>query len=358
MSQSQWIFIRPNDVWLFRDNKPFSAQQNFVARGQFPPNPQVMTGAVRTHAYYQNPQHPIVKQKDMDELALQGPYVARMDAAGQLERFFPAPLDLLYDADNEVFSTLQATGSADFASNAPLESWKPLQIPKEDERDFDLKEAEGWLSETQFSAYLAGNLERGKLTPSSELFISEERVGIGLDKSRKANIESLFYHAEFTRPYDGVGLLIEVRYKEALFDESGSMKLGGESRVGHYQQVSASESLIKAQSGNLKVILLTAAYFSGGWQPSSGDWSQLVGKGKLVSAALGKPQAISGWDMLAGKPKPLRHFVPAGSVFYFEDAEWQGKAFSENVGDALYAQMGFGAVAVTSWQLQSPNTIS
>ena len=288
---SQWIFIQPNDVWLFRDNKPFSAQQNFVARGQFPPNPQVMTGAVRTHAYHQNPLHPVVTKEDMDELKLQGPYLARLDAAGKLERFFSVPLDLLCDAANGVFSILQVADSADFASNAPLgNDWKPLQMPKKDERDFNLKEAEGWLSEAQFARYLAGTLQTGRPTPSSELFVSEERVGIGLDSRRKANREGLFYHAQFTRPCDGVGLLIQVAYKEPLFDESGTMMLGGEARLGHYQQVGAPASLIKAKSGKLKVILLTPAYFSGGWQPVGGDWSPWVKNGKLVSAALGKPQ--------------------------------------------------------------------
>jgi len=349
MSQSQWIFIRPNDVWLFRDNKPFSAQQNFVARGQFPPNPQVMTGVVRTHAWRKNPQHPVVIEKNMHELALQGPYLARLGGAHKPERFFPVPLDLHHDADNEVFGLLEVADKADFASNAPLSPWKPLQVPEKDKRDFKLKEAEGWLSEKQFTDYLEGRLKTGKITTSGELFQSEERVGLALDSRRKANQQGMFYHAQFTRPCDGVGLLIEVRYSETLFDASGTLTLGGEARFGHYQQVSAPDSLIKAQSGKLKVILLSPAYFSGGWQPSGGDWSAWVGAGQLVSAALGKPQAISGWDMATQQPKPLRHFVPTGSVFYFEGAQWQGKAFSEGVTDAPYSQMGFGTVAVTSW---------
>jgi len=351
VSQSQWIFIQPNDVWMFRDNKPFSAQENFVARGQFPPNPQVMTGAVRTYVYHRNPHHPIVVGENMDGLTLQGPYMARMNASGKLERFFPAPLDLLHDAENGVFSVLQVSTKADFASNAPLNGWRPLQVPARDKRDFNVKEAEGWLSEAQLTDYLAGKLKTGHLTASSELFQSEERVGLALDSRRKVNRQGLFYRAQFIRTCDDVGLLVGVSYSSALFDEVGMIGLGGEARFGRYQHVNEPESLVKADKGNLKIVLLTPAYFRGGWQPESGNWSEWVGdSAKLVSAALGKPQAISGWDMAKQEPKPLRHFVPTGSVFYFENAEWKNKAFSEDAnGGAPYSKMGFGTVAVASW---------
>jgi CRISPR-associated protein Cmr3 len=237
-----------------------------------------------------------------------------------------------------------------FESNAPIDAWWPIDIPTGRKDSCDkVKEAKGWLNESQFAEYLEGKPISGDLLSSSKLFVSEERVGLALDSRRKANQQGMFYHAQFTRPCDGVGLLIEARYSETLFDASGTLTLGGEARFGHYEQVSAPDSLIKAQSGRLKVILLSPAYFSGGWRPSGGDWSQWVGRGQLVSAALGKPQAISGWDMVTQQPKPLRHFVPTGSVFYFEGAQWQGKAFSEGVTDAPYSQMGFGTVAVTSW---------
>lgn len=297
----------------------------------------------------------------MDGLALQGPYLARLDAAGKLERFFPVPLDLylteVYDKkDGHIHLTSRkleiakpSRAEADFESNTPIDGWLPMGIPTGRKDSCDkVKEAKGWLSEAQFAEYLAGKPISGDLLSSSQLFQEEERVGLALDKRRKANQQGMFYHAQFTRPCDGVGLLIQVAYKEPLFDESGTMMLGGEARLGHYRQVGAPPSLTKAKSGNLKVILLTPAYFSGGWQPASGDWSQWVGNGKLVSAALGKPQAISGWDMAKNQPKPLRHFVPVGSVYYFEGAEWKDNPFSEDAPSAPYSKMGFGAVAVTS----------
>lgn len=354
MTQSQWIFIEPNDVWLFRDNKPFSAQQNFVARGQFPPNPQVMQGVVRTHAYYQDPQHPVVTDKvGMDELQLEGPYLAERLGDGTYTRYFPAPLDMLYDKDNGIFSILAISRlDADIISDFPV-GWRPLiRNPKDGKYLTSLKEAEGWLTEAQFRQYLEAKLETGKLTQDKDIFHAEERVGLGLDYSRKANQQGMFYHAQFTRLKPNFGLMFQSHYQNALFEAQGMIRIGGESRFGRYEQArQAPSSLITHKNGNLRVVLLTPTYFDGGWQPADGDWSAWLGKdAKLVSAAIGKPYAISGWDIAKREPKPLRHFVPACSVYYFSDAEWQGKPFSHNITDMPFAQMGFGTVATGLWK--------
>jgi CRISPR-associated protein Cmr3 len=72
-----------------------------------------------------------------------------------------------------------------------------------------------------------------------------------------------------------------------------------------------------------------------------------VGGGTLVSAVIGKPLAISGWDVANKRPKPLRHYVPAGSVYYFENATWKDTQFTESPeGEAQFSQMGFGCVGV------------
>jgi CRISPR-associated protein Cmr3 len=346
----QWIFIRPNDVWLFRDNKPFSARQNFVARGQFPPNPQVMQGVVRSYSYFNG--KPIGDANNMGGLTVEGPYVAKMGNTGKITRYFPMPMDVRYEEDIKRLCYLSVDKKRDFQTSEPFEGWRPLNQPPLKEPKDDTDELEepptSWLSEESFRTYLAGK-EIQPFEDKPKIGEVEERVGLALDYSRRANQQSMFYHAQFTRLHDDVGLLIKVNYTENIFGDSGTIGIGGESRFGHYQQVAEPASLITQTKGNLKVILLTPAYFSDGWQPQNGDWSPFVGKGKLVSVALGKAQAISGWDIANNRPKPLRHFVPAGSVFYFENAEWQNNAFSESANGSPYHQMGFGTVATSSW---------
>lgn len=44
------LFIRPVDVWLFRDGKPFDAASDHRARSLFPPYPSTMQGVIRSKA--------------------------------------------------------------------------------------------------------------------------------------------------------------------------------------------------------------------------------------------------------------------------------------------------------------------
>jgi CRISPR-associated protein Cmr3 len=42
-----WLEIRPRDVWLFRDGKPFNAGEDNSATSMFPPTPMTVQGALR-----------------------------------------------------------------------------------------------------------------------------------------------------------------------------------------------------------------------------------------------------------------------------------------------------------------------
>lgn len=355
----QWIFIEPDDVWLFRDNKPFSAGQNFVARGIFPPTPMTIQGAVRTYYLEQqtidwedyktgNVSSEIIETiglpgTKIGNLRIEGPFVAYNNGE-TVERFYRTPLDLLHHKDSSSsYSLLKPAGKPDYQTNLPFENWQPLLS------DDDYEAAEGWLSEEQFNAYLDGKVTGFRsLTSTNNLYQIEDRVGLGLDYNRRANQESLFYRAEFIRTCPGVGLMIWINLP--LFDAFGTLTIGGESRVGKYRMVEPPPLQPKQGSGRVRIVLLTPAYFRDGWQPKDKQWSRWVGGGKLVSIVVGKPLAISGWDVANNRPKPLRHFVPAGSVYYFENADVTGEPFTESLPDGMNAgAMGFGTFAVGTW---------
>jgi CRISPR-associated protein Cmr3 len=362
----QWVFIEAADVWLFRDNKPFTAQQNFVARGQFPPTPMTTQGVVRSYylesrgvdwnqyragdvadniiaavglpAYGNRP-------ATIGDLRVTGPFVARVNERGQVERLVRTPLDLLHNEEQSAYRLLVPADKCDFETNMPFEAWRPLVGGGD-----GFKEASGWLTEAQFTDYLTGNIDALRvLLRDSELFQMEDRVGLALDYSRRTNVQSMFYHAEFVRPCERVGLLVHVNLN-IFEDEAGVVSIGGEARSGFYRVVDAPRSLPTSGEGRVRITLLTPAYFSKGWQPVNDNWSLWVGSGRLVSIIVGKPQLISGWDIANNRPKPLRHHLPAGSVFFFEDADVQGIPFTENPPDSPdYGAMGFGAFAVGIW---------
>ena len=350
----QWLFIEPVDVWFFRDNKPFTAAQNFVARSMFPPTPQTVLGALRT-AYLEQQgvdwkafgrgevQTEVGTPDTLNGLRAQAPFVARYQN-GTVERFFPAPLDLLYNKDAETWRLLKPAEHLDWHTNRPFEAWRPLEGGGD-----GFKEAEGWLSEAQFRRYLAGEQDLDKLYKSGDIFQHEGRVGLALDYGRRANRGGHFYHAEFIRMKEGFGLLAHLN--KALFPKRGVMDIGGESRGARYYSVTQAPQTLRSRTqGRVRIILLTPAYFSGGWQPASGDWSRWVGSGKLVSLAIGKPLPLSGWDMARKQPRPLRNYLPSGSVFFFEEAQLTDEPFTETPNGALdHGAMGFGMYATGIW---------
>ncbi len=368
---SQWVFIEASDVWLFRDNKPFSAQQNFVARGQFPPTPMTMQGVLRTY-FLEN--QLLREGRTWDDyrrgsvsasiietvglpafedqpaasgsLRVTGPFVSRRTPGGTVERLLRAPLDLLRD-ESRKYRLLKPSHQhdRDFWTEAPFEGWRPLVGGGE-----GYKEAQGWLTESQFDDYLRGDVSSIQhLLNNDDVFQIEERVGLALDYRRRANAESMFYRAEFVRPCDQVGLLVHVNL-DIFESELGYLSLGGESRSGRFQIVKTVNTLQQRGHGNVKIVLLTPAYFTQGWMPDREDWSPWVGGGRLVSVAVGKPHPISGWDMAKNEPKPLRYYVPAGSVFFFENADVIGRPFTETPPESLdHGAIGFGTFAVGTW---------
>src|SRR5581483_1168486 len=76
----------------------------------------------------------------------------------------------------------------------------------------------------------------------------------------------------------------------------------------------------------VRMILATPAIFGRGWVPQWLDRTTREGappglqgkiRLKLVSAAVPRHQAVSGWEMENRRPKPVRWMAPAGSVYFF-----------------------------------------
>ena len=354
MMTQQWVFIQALDVWMFRDSKPFSAGQSFFARSMFPPQPGTMQGIVRSHYLERTGEDlraygrgeitdlPIGTPSSMGSLRITGPFVAKC-ANGKPTRCVPMPLDVMGGE-----RLLSPARQLNYETNAPFDGWLPLAPEGESELKKDTGQ-ELWLDEASFAAYLKGDMEAVKPIKASDLYQREERTGLALDHRRRAHKESHFYRAAFVRPCEDVGLLVGVN-ADVFAGETGFLSIGGEARSATYEAVQYALPEPKPQ-GRIKIVLLTPAWFGDGWRPTNGDWSPWVGKdAKLVSMALGKPLALSGWDLARRQPKALRHFVPAGSVFFFENARLTGEPFTESpAGDLNYGAMGYGACAAGNW---------
>lgn len=377
-----WIFVEPGDVWSFRDGRPMLGGGGHITRSVFPPSPQTVQGALRSlllgrsdvgwDAFREQSTdeartlgkiigHPGQggRPASLGAFAMAGPFLAREDE--KVVRYAPMPADVRQiKGDERAFVTLRPTRKRRFAADWPAPGLEPLWPETED--DVQSVEEPKWLGNGALDNYLLG--KRFDALGASELFDREARLGIALDYERRRPIDGMLYQIEFLRPREGVGLLVWVGDGLGLPAE-GTLRLGGEGRAGRYrtlkdQQVAAKAGLEKAVE-RLKVLFLTPAYFDGGWQPADGNsgWSQMLGGPvRLVSASLGRPQRLGGWDMAArggrGWHKPINAYVPAGSVYYFETSEALsppgGSVTHTPAGEPLpLDRIGFGQIAVGTW---------
>jgi CRISPR-associated protein Cmr3 len=373
-----WIFIEPTDVWLFRDSRSFTAGEGHRAESVFPPTPFTVQGAIRSRilgsssvdwAAFKEQSTEAAREmgqrigypgsEDLGQIDLAGPFLARRDAnsnSNRVVRYVPLPADVMKVKGEQRYATLQPARDVSFDTNWPADDLVPLWSREGDE--LEMPRGRLWLAQTELQNYLDG--QPFTPTASEDLFLVEPRIGIGIDHDlgRPDPEQSMLYQAGFVRPRENVGLLVHLD-GQAMPADRGLLKLGGEARSASYtvledQDVEAGFGQ-QQPSSQLKLVFLTPAYFTGGWQPAGGDWSPFFGgtSVRLVAAALGRPQRIGGWDIVKGQPKIMRGYVPPGSVYYVEldtaTSAPRGAVTETPPGELPMKQLGFGQIAVSSW---------
>jgi len=407
-----WIFLEASDVWLFRDGKPFSAGEGHVARSVFPPHPTTIQGVLRSLLIG----HSTVSWSDFGRQAdpaaqklgqmigypaasgraaslgtfsMAGPFLGRREGA-RVVRQIPLPADVIKRQHSAshialrplrthagtvgwplthvtpslsikgVFDRLRGKHTNRTSTHAELSLLWP-----EDADPIEAPEGDWWIDETILGDYFAGQAFSPQV--ASDLFVREGRFGIAMDYALGRPRDQMLYQAEFVRPHIDVGLLINLADSITLPadpDGRGLLAIGGETRCAQYELLppdAVTPTPAPPLGPRLKLVLLTPAWFSGGWQPADGNmgWTRLIGAPvKLISAALKPPQHIGGWDVSLGRPKPMYACVPAGSVYFFEalapDTQQiaaPAAALTETPPQELpFAHQGFGQVAAGSWE--------
>jgi len=366
------LFLAPEDVWLFRDGRPFDAASSHRARSLFPPYPSVLQGVIRSHHLVVNKLNFNDRSKEMKDeikklvatpepygkLILRGSFVARFKDK-KLIRYFPRPADwfpVQGKGNEEKIQALSPEKRSGIVTSAedlpqllfPLANFKPGK-----------KEWGEWLTYEDLKEYLKG----GAVSPvtSEQLFVRKSRVGIQIKAGSRAVEQGMLYEAEFIRPCDDVGLYLEVEGEGYDgWKQMDMIKIGGESHAARYQQIQDDQinekgekiewwsSLPETVRGRFKVYFASPAYFEQGWKPSS--WTRFFSDDvKLVAVALSGYDTRGGFDYASHGDKPGRRYVPAGSVYYFDtkDKEIQlgETAFTEEM-----KQIGFGQIMIAEWK--------
>ncbi|MBY6277450.1 type III-B CRISPR module-associated Cmr3 family protein [Symbiobacterium thermophilum] len=377
------------DTLFFRDGRPFEVGDNFVAASDYPPSGFTLQGAVRTAIL----QHLGV---DLTRFALavrQGaddPFIARLvdvflrADAGGIALTGPFPMvgdDLLLPAPLDLYRAGGQWGLLRPGEPVPCDLGC-VALPSADAPGLKVQEGK-WVTAGQMERLLAGRTDvLGEALWSTvaeedadgdhALVYRESRVGIARSVASRTTRESMLTTTTHTRPRcnSAIGVIVSGVPEEWVPQGPVAQQLGGEGRLARLS-VGPAPALPQAPElrpvggrVRFRLILATPARFGGGsWLPpgfaphtESGRtcWvGDLEGLPVAVhSACLGKQVQIGGWDLAHGRPRPLRAYLPAGSVYFCEApaayaADVVTKLHHRKIGeDTIH---GFGHLLVGTW---------
>ncbi|PSB39443.1 type III-B CRISPR module-associated Cmr3 family protein [Aphanothece minutissima] len=366
--------LEPLDTLFFRDGTPFSGESTGPKEvgGLFPPHPASITGALRAalaraNGWTGSGRWPAELNAafgpgpdDLGLLSFTGPVLLR-----QGEPLFPVPLHLQGASEGGGWNprALLRPGPPVACDLGPAVRLPELPAEIQGPERAELKEGEGWwLTLPGLERVLRGELPpSGALVAGGDLWKEERRIGIERDRSSRTAVDGMLYTTRHVRLAPGVSLGVEIALAPSDRNwnaPSGVLPLGGESRQAACSPWTQPFTLTAPQaaidgSGRLLVIALT---------PLDLDADQALGRrpladlgdARVVSACLGRPLRIGGWDSLARRPLDLQSFLPAGSVLFCELPDPGRLADTLAAGGGLARlgarqRWGYGLVALGTW---------
>lgn len=339
--------VTPLDVAMFRDARPFDAEDSGGARLQsMAPLQLTVYGALRNLLLLENnisfaefrarktPSDAVGTVKDGGSLRIGPAWMAHEEKEG-MTALLPAPADLVKVRrrkgleQDDFYGYLQPQDGFAGQSNLPAGQMHLMYRPSEDWKiTFEL-EGMG-LPGAHLRQYLLGELT--DLESMTFWFGVEPRLGIERDAETLVSKEGRLYTAEFVRPRN------EAFYLVPVFEDGGELasaprviSLGGERRPCSFE-VDTGEMVIDDTLREIvrqglvtsfergrrmfRIYALTPAASSKGWEPVLGEGLE------IRAAAVPRAVWLSGWDMANRCPKAARPHIPAGSV-YFVEATWE-----------------------------------
>ncbi len=357
--QKEWLF-EPLDTLFFRDGISIDAGEGGYLESVFPPHPQTMQGVVRSSVILSHCNDPNLfgsgkcdtcgekkcplpgaigspKDGEYGTLDIYGPYLYKND-----KRYFPATLDLMREKEGErrLFSLVPGKPVSCDLGKIRL----PAKPENSDYKPFDA--AGGWIREDALKRYLEKSIipVKDEILAENKFYKKEPKVGIAREYATHKIETGMLYSIVPLRFEKDVKIGLRVAgIAEGIEPEGFATKTGGEGRrcgleVSKNEYSNSYGKLNLNDVKKIKLVLLQPADFDGGWLPSSLEVKQqadcsICWEGsidgisgvtfRLISACIGRQQKIGGYDMtkntkMESAVKPMRCYVPAGSVYFFE----------------------------------------
>ena len=342
------LFLQANDTFFFRDGRPFRKGDQSEGYSIFPPLPPTILGALRTayiatygdlSAFYSKKMVSTIGTPDsLGSMQLKGVFLAdRISGV-----YFPIPLDLIVkkkDEEDRLYPLKINPVDSNLRSNTLLTRLLRWDVPED-----VASETSGKLDSVYMASYLLGKKMPFRFFPEEHFVCSEPKIGIQRNRKTLASEESMLYRINMSRfqsasfDLSALGFVVDYCCTQAL-PGKGLLKLGGEGKSFVYEpsqhnpdpfskkaDLNTLKNGIK-KSGCFKLYFASPSIFKRGWLPMWIDEETRQGQYpsshgsvsvELVTAAVGKPITIGGWDMKKRRAKPTYRAVPAGSVYYFK----------------------------------------
>lgn len=344
MTGFRWLSLSALDTLMFRDGRPFNQSDAGAseATSVFPPWPLTVVGAVRA-ALWQGPLGGAwdkarlgdgtdwADENSLGPLAFSPPVVTRGD-----QPIYPMPLHILRDAAGELtFLQPGEKQSCDLGE---------VQLPQPARAVAGAKPLEGeFVTARGMERILDGGLpEPDDIVAAREVFARENRVGIAIDAGTRRVQDGYLYMATHVRPAFDIAIRVGLSGWEGDLPER-LIAFGSEHRQA---ALGPCDAIALPGCGPWQRRRIAVALSPVVLEKLPGPGEDLAGLGKVVSACLGKPQRIAGWDTKNRRSLPMRLALPAGSVWFLEGANDGHGCAAIGLG----TKWGFGALALGKWE--------
>lgn len=350
-----YLEFDPVDVLFFRGNRLFGDPGEH-ADSLVPPWPSVLSGAVASR---------ILADADALGRACASPDNAEdvlaefagtdfgLEAQGITKNgnpYFPVPADIVV-FEKDGYIRLRRIIPRRIASGGVSSSFALPLLPVLEGGEREKPKTGYWIDSAGLAAHLAGKVpDKSSFVNSSELWKTDQRLGIALDSSSRTAGDGKIYTSDAVAFNSGVSLF--AAFRGSGIPDSGLVRLGGDGRGA---VISVSETLDGRLKGigkpgagwpGFRMITATPGVFSGGWLPPGLEddgrtWGIDGLSAELMCASVSRHGVISGWDMARHTPKDARKVAPAGSVYWFRVTGGDTAALEEIRELGLYALPGF-----------------
>jgi len=369
-SQLRWFDLEPIDAWFFRDSRPSNrGEDQSDLKSLFPPHPVTVAGALRAalaskqgwngqNSWPDNLKPVLGDGGNLGKLSFMGPFLRKGE-----ELIFPMPqhvMGYMKDTGQDIIfepCDLLQPGKESVTTDAGLirlpevhynDGKKGFKPPSAPENFF--------VSATGMNQILEGELPSAKCCiHARSIYYHEPRVGIQRDPDTGTTGEKALYSPQYIRLQRDVSMAVGISGLPEDWSLPSIFPFGGESRLAGCTQLETGPELPQQplRNGKAIVLLLTPAHFSedcwcGACPGDSAANLNNTLSGSVVTAAIDRPIRIGGWDSIKKQPLPTAPYVPAGSVWWLENA------LCSNGGNTLQlgarTAYGFGTALSGIWK--------